>query len=169
MTETRPGAVTFKGNPITLQGNALKPGDRAPDFKLVTNGLEEVTLANYPGKTLILVAVPSLDTSVCQLETKRFNEEAAKLPGVQILVVSMDLPFAQKRWCGAEGITNLQTVSAHRCTQFGKDYGALIEGGALHRILCRAIFVVGSDGSLKHVEYVSEITQHPNYEAALKA
>jgi len=169
MADIRSGAVKFKGNPIDLAGQALKAGDAAPDFKLQDNGLADVTLASSSGKKRIIVTVPSLDTGVCQLETKRFNDEAKTLSDVEVLVVSMDLPFAQKRWCGAEGVANVKTVSAHRCGKFGENYGVLIKGGVLDRILTRAVFVVGADGSLKHVEYVAEVTEHPNYDAALAA
>lgn len=169
MAEVRSGAVTFKGNPVDLAGPELKVGDTAPDFKLQSNALEEVTLSASAGKPRIVVVVPSLDTSVCSLETKKFNDQAANHPGVEILVASMDLPFAQKRWCGAEGVENVQTVSAHRCTEFGETYGVLIQGGALDRILCRAVFVVDGSGVLTHVEYVSEIAEEPNYEAAFAA
>ncbi len=169
MAEVRSGAVTFKGNPVDLAGPELKVGDTAPDFKLQSNALEEVTLSASAGKPRIVVVVPSLDTSVCSLETKKFNDQAANHPGVEILVASMDLPFAQKRWCGAEGVENVQTVSAHRCTEFGETYGVLIQGGALDRILCRAVFVVDGSGVLKHVEYVKEIAEEPNYDAAFAA
>jgi thiol peroxidase len=169
MSDVRSGAVTLKGNPVDLAGAALEAGNAAPDFKLQNNGLEEVTLASSEGKARIIATVPSLDTAVCHEETKRFNDEAGKLDNVEVLVVSMDLPFGQKRWCGAEGVENVTALSAHRCTQFGEDYGVLIKGGPLDRCLARAIFVVGADGNLKHVEYVSEIAEHPNYEAALNA
>ncbi|WP_166830696.1 thiol peroxidase [Thalassoroseus pseudoceratinae] len=169
MAEVRSGAVTFKGNPVDLAGPELKVGDTAPDFKLQSNALEEVTLSASAGKPRIIVVVPSLDTSVCSVETKKFNDQAASHSGVEILVASMDLPFAQKRWCGAEGVENVQTLSAHRCTEFGESYGVLIQGGALDRILCRAVFVVDGSGELKHVEYVSEIAEEPNYEAAFAA
>ncbi len=165
----RTGAVTLKGNPVDLAGNVLAVGAAAPDFSLQNNGLEEVTLAASAGKTRIIATIPSLDTSVCHAETRKFNEAAAELPNVQILVVSMDLPFAQKRWCGAEGIDKVTTLSAHRCSQFGEDYGVLIKGGPLDRCLARAIFVIDGNGTVKHVEYVSEIAEHPNYEAALAA
>ncbi|MEQ9406769.1 MAG: thiol peroxidase [Fuerstiella sp.] len=168
MSDVRKGAVTLKGNPVDLAGSALEAGQAAPDFSLQSIGLEEVTLGSSAG-TKIIATVPSLDTATCHAETRRFNEEAATLDGVEILVVSMDLPFGQKRWCGAEGIENVKTLSAHRCTKFGEDYGVLIKGGPLDRCLARAIFVVGGDGSLKHVEYVSEIAEHPNYDAALAA
>ena len=169
MAETRTGAVTLKGNPVTLAGAALQAGLAAPDFKLQDNGLGEVTLASSTGKVRVIATIPSLDTPVCALETKRFNEEVANIPNVEILVVSMDLPFGQKRWCGAEGVANIKTLSAHRCTKFGEDYGVLISGGALDRCFCRAIFVIDGAGQIKHVEYVKEIAEHPNYEAALAA
>ena len=169
MSETRTGAVTLKGNPVTLAGNQLKAGQPAPDFKLQDNGLQEVSLGSTSGKTRVIATIPSLDTPVCAMETKRFNDEIKNLANVEVLVVSMDLPFGQKRWCGAEGVENVKTLSAHRGTQFGEDYGVLIQGGALDRCLCRAIFVVDAQGTLKHVEYVKEITEHPNYEAVLAA
>ena len=162
-------AVTFKGNAVELSGVELKTGDKAPDFNLQSQALEDLSLASFAGKTLILAAVPSLDTSVCAVETKRFNEEVAKLEGVDVVVASMDLPFGAKRWCGAEGVENVQTGSDHRDASFGENYGVLIKGGALDRIHTRAVFVIGSDGVLKHVEYCSEIAEHPNYEAALAA
>ena len=169
MSDTRTGSVTLKGNPVTLAGNELTAGQAAPDFKLQDNGLQEVTLASGAGKTRIIATIPSLDTPTCAMETKRFNDEIKNLTNVEVLVVSMDLPFGQKRWCGAEGVQNVKTLSAHRCSQFGKDYGVLIQGGALDRCLCRAIFVVDGNGALKHVEYVKEIAEHPNYEAVLAA
>lgn len=165
----REAAVTLKGNPVTLAGAALSAGAAAPDFSLQDNGLQEVTLGSSEGKTRIIATVPSLDTPVCHEETRKFNEQAGALDGVEVLVVSMDLPFGQKRWCGAEGVESVQTLSAHRCTQFGEDYGVLIKGGPLDRCLARAVFVVGSDGTLKHVEYVGEIAEHPDYDAALAA
>ncbi len=169
MATTRKGAVTLKGGPVDLVGPALKPGDSAPEFKLQNTSLEEITLASSKGKTRIIATVPSLDTPVCHEETKKFNEQAGKLPNTEILVVSMDLPFGQKRWCGAEGVQNVKTLSAHRCTEFGENYGVLISGGPLDRVLARAVFVVDANGKLKHVEYVKEIAEHPNYEAALAA
>jgi thiol peroxidase len=165
----RKGAITLKGNPVDLAGPALKAGDSAPDFKLQAQDLSDVTLANSAGKTRIIATVPSLDTPVCHKETKLFNERVAGLSNVQVLVVSMDLPFGQKRWCGAEGVSNVTTLSAHRCGGFGESYGALIKGGPLDRILARAIFVVDPNGNLKHVEYVKEVAEEPNYDAALAA
>lgn len=162
-------AVTLKGNPVSLSGAELKAGDAAPGFTLQSQGLEEVSLDGFSGKTVIIATVPSLDTAICHAETKRFNDEAANLSDVAVLVVSTDLPFGQKRWCGAEGVENVQTLSDHRSAKFGEDYGVLITGGPLERCLCRAIFVVGADGNLKHVEYCSEIAEHPDYDAALAA
>ncbi|HUQ71861.1 MAG TPA: thiol peroxidase [Planctomycetaceae bacterium] len=165
----RSGAVTLKGNPVDLKGRALAVGDAAPDFALQDNGLGEVTLASSAGKTRIIATVPSLDTSVCHAETKKFNDEAKTLPGVEVLVVSMDLPFGQKRWCGAEACETVKTLSAHRCTDFGSDYGVLIAGGPLDRCLSRAIFVVDGSGKIKHVEYCKEIAEQPNFDAAIAA
>ncbi len=162
-------SVTLKGNPVTLRGSEVKPGSPAPDFKLQNNALADVTLADSAGKTRIIATVPSLDTPTCHAETKRFNEEAANLGDVQVLVVSTDLPFGQKRWCGAEGVDKVSCLSDHRNTSFGDAYGVLINGGPLDRCLCRAIFVVGPDNTVKHAEYVSEIAEHPNYDAALAA
>ena len=169
MAETRQAATKLKGNPVDLLGPELKVGDPAPDFNLQNNALEEVTRASIAGKTCIIATVPSLDTPVCHEETKKFNERAGDLPNTEVLVVSMDLPFGQKRWCGAEGVENVKTLSAHRCTKFGEDYGTLISGGPLDHCLARAVFVVDPDGKLKHVEYVAEITEHPDYDAALAA
>ena len=165
----RPGATTLRGNPMTLIGPELKPGDNAPDFKLVDNSLKDVKLADTGNHVRIISVVPSLDTPVCDAQTKRFNEEAAKLPNVDIITVSMDLPFAQKRWCGASSVDKIITASDHREASFGKNYGLLISGGPLDRVLARAVFVVGADNKLKHVEYVGSIGEHPNYDAALAA
>jgi thiol peroxidase len=161
--------ITLKGNPVKLPGTEVKVGDTAPDFTLQDATLADVTLASSKGKTRIIAAIPSLDTPVCALETKRFNEEAAKLSGVEVLVVSMDLPFGQKRWCGAEGVSNVKCLSDHRTGKFGKDYGVLCEGGPFDRVHARAIWVVGPDDKVKYAEYVKEIAEHPNYEAVLAA
>jgi thiol peroxidase len=162
----RPGATTLKGNPLTLVGPELKPGDKAPDFRLVDTGLKDVTLADTGNNVRIISVVPSLDTPVCDAQTKRFNEEAAKMSNVDILTVSMDLPFAQKRWCGAFGVDKIKMLSDHREGSFGANYGTLIKE---LRIESRAIFVVGRDNTVKHVEYVKEVADFPNYEAALNA
>jgi len=162
-------SVTFKGNPITLLGNEVKVGQAAPDFKVQKIDLTEYTLSGSSGKTRIVASVPSLDTPVCDLETKRFNQEAAKLPNVEIVCVSMDLPFAQKRWCGASSVDKVITASDHREASFARNYGVLISGGPLDRLTARAVFVIGPDNKVRHVEYVKEVTEHPNYEAILAA
>ena len=169
MADIRQGAVTLKGNPVDLAGPKLAVGASAPDFTLQAADLKDVTLANSAGKVRVIATIPSLDTPVCHKETKLFNDRVKSLPNVQVLCVSMDLPFGQKRWCGAEGVENVTCLSAHRGTKFGEDYGVLIKGGALDRCLARAIFVVGTDNKIKHVEYVSEIANEPNYDAALAA
>ena len=169
MANGRNAAVTLQGNAVDLAGPELKTGDAAPDFTLQNNDLGDVALADSAGKKRIIITVPSLDTPTCHQETKRFNDEAGTLADVEILVVSMDLPFAQIRWCGAESAENIKTLSGHRCTDFGEAYGVLIQGGPLHRCLARAVFVADVEGKLTHVEYVSEIADHPNYDAALAA
>jgi thiol peroxidase len=162
--------VTFKGSPVTLLGNEVKVGQTAPDFKVQkSTDMSDYMLSSAGGKTRIIATVPSLDTPVCDLETKRFNEEASKLANVEIVVISMDLPFAQKRWCGAANVDKVVTASDHREASFGKNYGVLISGGPLDRVLARAVFVIGPDNKLKHVEYVGSIADHPNYDAALAA
>ena len=162
----RPGATTLRGEPKTLIGPELKPGDPAPEFDVVDNNLKPVTLASTGDHVRVFSVVPSLDTPVCDAQTKRFNEEAAKLPGVEIFTVSMDLPFAQKRWCGAFGVDKVKMLSDHREGSFGQAYGTLIKD---LRILSRAIFVVDPQNQLRYVEYVKEVGDHPNYEAALAA
>jgi len=162
----RPGATTMRGKPLTLVGPELKIGDKAPDFEVLDNTLQPVNLAATGGAVRIFSVVPSLDTPVCDAQTKRFNEEAAKLPGVEIYTVSMDLPFAQKRWCGAFGIDKIKMLSDHRTVSFGEHYGTLIKE---LRIESRAIFVIDKDNTIKHVEYVKEVAEHPNYETALAA
>ncbi len=169
MSDIRQGAVTLKGNPVALAGKALAAGAAAPEFSLQSNAMAEITLASSQGKTRIIATIPSLDTPVCNLETKRFNEQAASLQNTEILVVSMDLPFGQKRWCGAENVDKVQTLSAHRCSKFGEDYGVLIKGGPLDRCLCRAVFVIDGKGTVKYAEYCKDITDHPDYDAALAA
>jgi thiol peroxidase len=166
----RAGAVMFKGNPITLGGPEIKAGGDAPDFIAVDNGLQPVKLSQAKGKVIVLSAVPSLDTPVCDTETRRFNVEAGKLgANVEVWTVSMDLPFAQKRWCGAAGVTAVKTLSDFRERSFAQNYGVLVKEGPLAGLTARAVFVVGKDGKVKHAEYVKEITTEPNYEAALDA
>ena len=162
----RAGATTLKGNPLTLVGPELKAGDAAPDFSLVDNGLKPVTLKDTGTQVRIISVVPSLDTPVCDAQTKRFNEEAAKLPDLSIITVSMDLPFAQKRWCNDFQVDKVKMLSDHKDGSFGANYGTLIKE---LRIESRAIFVVDRDNKVVHAEYVKEVADHPNYEAALSA
>jgi len=161
--------VTLRGNPVSLVGNEVKVGETAPDFKLQKSDLSDYTLASSAGKTRVLLSIPSLDTPVCDAETKRFNEEAAKIPEVEIACVSMDLPFAMKRWCAAAGVDKIVTASDHRDASFGENYGVLIEGGPFDRVHARAVFVIGPDDKVKYAEYVSEIANHPDYDAVLAA
>lgn len=158
--------ITFKGNQITLLGTEVKVGDKAPNFTVLANNLTEVTLDDTKGQVRLISVVPSLDTGVCDAQTRRFNEEASKLGNIKILTISVDLPFAQTRWCGANGIENVQTLSDHRDLSFGEAYGVAIKE---LRLLARAIFVVDSNDLVTYVEYVSEATNHPNYEAAIEA
>lgn len=169
MAMTRTAAITLKGMPTDLAGPELKIGDVAPEFLLQNTSLEDVTRGSFGSKTLIIATIPSLDTPVCHAETKKFNEQMPALKNVEVLVVSTDLPFGQKRWCGSEGVKNVTTLSAHRSTKFGTDYGVLISGGPFDHCLARAIFVVNPAGKLIHVEYVKEVAEHPNYDAALAA
>ena len=163
----RNDVVTFKGNYITLVGNTIAAGQPAPAFTVLGNDLSEKSLADYAGKTVIISAVPSLDTGVCDIQTRRFNEEAAKLgDDVVVLTISMDLPFAQKRWCGAAGVENVVTLSDHRSGSFGEAFGLLIKE---LRLLARAVAVIGKDGVIKHLDLVSEVTQEPDYDAAIAA
>jgi len=162
----RAGATTLRGNPLTVVGPELKPGDKAPDFTAVDDSLKALDLAGTGSGVRIFSVVPSLDTPVCDAQTRRFNEEAGKLPDVKIYTFSMDLPFAQKRWCGAFGIDHVKMVSDHRDASFGQAYGTLIKD---LRILSRAIFVVDKNNTIRYVEYVKEVGEHPNYDAVLKA
>ncbi len=163
-------SVTLQGNPLSLGGSEVAVGQVAPDFTVVNNDLQPVRLSEAQGKVIILSAVPSVDTPVCDTETRRFNEEAAGLgEGIEIWTLSMDLPFAQKRWCGAAGVEQVKTLSDFRDRAFAEGYGVLITDGPLAGITARAVFVVGKDGTLRHVEYVSEIANEPDYDAALNA
>lgn len=158
--------VTFHQDPVTLLGTEINVGDQAPDFTVLSNELKEVSLGDYKGKVKLISTVPSIDTGVCSQETHRFNEEADKLDNVQILTVSMDLPFAQTRWCAANGIEKLDTLSDHRNADLGEKYGTLIKE---LRLLTRAIFVVDSNDKVTYVEYVGEVTNHPDYDKAIAA
>lgn len=165
--QERAGLVTMKGNPITLRGPELKVGDKAPDFVAIDNDLSPVSFDSFRGKVCILSSVPSLDTPVCDMETRRFNDEAGRLAGkVEILTISMDLPFAQKRWCGAAGVDRVQTLSDHRDAAFGQAYGVLIKE---FRLLARAVFVVDEEGIIRYTELVNEIASEPNYDSVLQA
>lgn len=158
--------VTFQNKPVTLEGNQVSVGDKAPNFTVIANDLSEVTLDDSKGKVRLISVVPSIDTGVCEQQTRRFNEEAAKLEGVEVLTISCDLPFAQKRWCAAEGIENLQTLSDHRDLSFGTNYGVVIKE---LRLLARSIFIVNSNDEIVYKEIVPEVTTHPDYDAALQA
>jgi len=165
--EERTGIITMKGNPLTLAGQELNVGDPAPDFEVLDNELSPVKLSAYRGKICVISSVPSLDTPVCDMETRRFNEEAAKLgEEVVVLTVSMDLPFAQKRWCGAAGVDKVITLSDHRDASFGTSFGVLIKE---LRLLTRAVFVVDRQGIIRYIQIVKEITDEPDYVEILNA
>ena len=165
--QERDGIVTMKGNPITLMGTEIQVGDKAPDFVAIDNDLNPVSFDSFRGKVCIVSSVPSLDTPVCDMETRRFNDEAGRLgDDVEILTISMDLPFAQKRWCGAAGVDRVQTLSDHRDAAFGQAYGVLIKG---LRLLARAVFVVDKKGTIRYIELVKEIASEPDYDSLLTA
>lgn len=167
MAEQRTGVITFQGNPLTLLGPEIKPGDDAPDVELLANDLSPFALSSLKGKVAVLITVPSLDTPVCDLEVRRFNAEATSLgDDVAVVAISVDLPFAQARWCGAAGANAITTLSDHRDTAFGLAYGVLIEG---LRLLSRAIFVVDKAGDVAIVQIVPEVTDEPDYDAVLEA
>jgi thiol peroxidase len=159
--------VTMKGKTLTLVGDDIKVGQIAPDFEVITNDMSPVKLSSFTGKVRIICSVPSLDTSVCDRETRRFNEEAGRFgANVVVLTISMDLPFAQKRWCGAAGVKNVQTLSDYRDASFGKAYGVLIKE---LRLLARAVFVVDKKGVVRYVQIVDETSNEPDYNVALEA
>jgi len=165
--EERKGLVTMKGKPVILLGATVKVGQKAPDFEVTANDLSPVKFSSFAGKVCIIASVPSLDTSVCDLETRKFNEKAAELGSdVVVLTISMDLPFAQKRWCGAAGIKNVVTLSDYKDASFGKAYGVLIKD---LRLLARAVFVVDKKGVVRYLQIVPEIATEPDYDAVLKA
>ena len=162
--EKRTGVVTFAGNPIALLGKEVKVGDKAPAFTLLDNSLGEKILADYAGKVKVISVVPSLDTGVCDAQTRWFNQNVSKLgDNVVVLTVSVDLPFAQKRWCGAAGIDQVETLSDHRDLSFGENYGFILEG---LRLLSRGIVVIDKDDVVRYVEYVPEVTSAVNFDAA---
>lgn len=167
MTQKKTGVITFKGNPMTLLGPELKIGAAAPQFKVVDNGLQPVTLADSQGQVRVITVVPSLDTPVCDTMTRKFNEEAAKLPeNVVVYTVSLDLPFAQKRWCGNAGIEKVKTLSDYQERSFGLNYGLLIDE---LKLLARAVLVIDQKGTIAYQEIVKEVTAEPDYTAALAA
>lgn len=158
--------VTFSETPVDLAGEEKKIGDDAPNFTVVGNDLSEVSFDKFDGKVKLISVVPSLNTGVCSEQTRKFNQEAADLGDVEILTISMDLPFAQSGWCAANGIEAVTTLSDHRTADFGLKYGVLMED---KRLLARAVFVVDSSNKITYVEYVDEVTTHPDYDAALEA
>ncbi|QQK81135.1 thiol peroxidase [Salicibibacter cibi] len=158
--------VTFNGNPVTLIGTEVIKGDQAPDFQALDTSMQAHRLGDHQGKVRVISVVPSVDTGVCAKQTRRFNEEAAKLDNVEVLTISADLPFAQKRWCAAEDIDNLTMLSDHRDFSFGEAFGIGIKE---MRLLARGVFVLDSNGMVTHAEYVPEVTEHPNYDAAISA
>ncbi|MDO9079360.1 MAG: thiol peroxidase [Desulfuromonadales bacterium] len=167
MTEERSNIITFKGNPATLLGPDIKVGDTAPEFRVVDNALQAVTLASNLGKVQLITVVPSIDTPVCDTMTRKFNEKAAKLPeNVVVLTVSVDLPFAQKRWCGNAGIEKISTVSDYQDRSFGLNYGLLLKE---LKLLARAVYVIDKNGKVAYREIVKEVTAEPDYDAALAA
>jgi len=166
MTDTN-NTVKFQGNPLTLVGNLPSISETAPDFEVLANDLSPVKLSEFKGKVVVICSVPSLDTPVCDTEVRKFNEQATSLgDDVAVLVVSMDLPFAQARWCGAAGVKNVQTLSDHNKANFSNTYGVLIKE---LRLLARAVFVVDKEGVIRYIEVVDELTNEPDYESALKA
>ena len=166
MADTQ-SSVTFQGNPLTLTSHSPRVGDPAPDFEVLSHDLSPVKLSSLQGKIRIICSVPSLDTPVCDIEVRTFNEHATALgDDVVVLAISMDLPFAQQRWCGAAGIKNVHTLSDHRDGQFGEAYGVLIKE---LRLLARAVFVVDKEGVIRYIQIVDELTNEPDYEAAFKA
>lgn len=167
MVQERTGVATFKGNPITLIGPELKVGDQAPNFNLSKNLLEQSTLSDYAGKVKLISVVPSLDTGVCDAQTRRFNEAASELgDDVIVLTISADLPFAQARWCGAAGVDRVITLSDYRDNSFGKDYGVLIKEFVIDM---RSIFVIDQNDVIQYVEYLPEMAEHPDYDQAVEA
>lgn len=167
MSQERTGVATIKGNPLTLIGPELKVGDKAPDATINVNLVEQAQLSKYDGKVKLISVVPSLDTGVCDAQTRRFNEEAAGLgDDVTILTISMDLPPAQARWCGAAGIDKVIVVSDHNQADFGEKYGVLVKE---LRLDMRAVFVIDKSNTIQYVEVLKELTEHPNYELALAA
>ena len=167
MKNSVPESVTLHGNKLTLTGNKVAVGDKAPDFKVLANDLSPVTLKDYEGRTLVILSVPSLDTPVCDTETVRFNREAVSIgSSTSVIAVSMDLPFAQARWCAAKAVSNVATLSDHRDASFGKAWGVLIEE---LRLLARAVFIVDGKGVIRYIQVVGETANEPDYDDVLQA
>jgi len=163
----RKGLVSMKGQSLTLLGNEVEVGQKAPDFEVVTNDLSTVRFSSFHGKICVISSVPSLDTAVCDMQTRRFNEEAIKLgEDVVVLTISMDLPFAQKLWCGTAGVKNVQTLSDHREASFATAFGVLIKDV---RLIARAVFIVDKDGIIRYIQIVDELTNEPDYQSVLDA
>ncbi len=158
--------VTFKQNPVTLNGQVQTAGDKAPSFKVLATDLSEVTLEDAKGKKLLISAVPSIDTGTCDKQTRRFNEEAADVEGAEVWTISADLPFAQRRWCAAAGLDNAKVFSDHRDLDFGEKYGVAIDE---LRLLSRSVFVINEAGEITYSEIVPEVSEHPDYEKAIEA
>ncbi len=159
--------ITFKGGPTTISGNSVEEGQKAPSFKATGTDMSDIELSNYDGKVLVLMTMPSVETPVCDTQTRKFNQDIAGLSDdISVLAITLDLPFAQKRYCAAEGIEAVRTASDYKHRVVGENYGVYVQEIGL---LARAVFVIGKDGTVKHVEYVSEIAEEPNYEAALEA
>ena len=163
----RTDVIKMHGNPLTLIGNELNVGDAAPDFTVLDDSLQPVKLSDFKGKTVVVTSVPSLDTGTCDAMGRRFNQEATAMgDSVQVLTISMDLPFAQKRWCGAAGIENMKVLSDYRDAEFGEAFGVLIKE---LRLLARTVFVVDKEGVVKYIQYVEETSEEPNYDEAITA
>lgn len=159
-------AVTFKEKPVTLVGDKVEVGEYAPDFTVLANDMSPVSLSDASGKVRLISVVPSIDTGVCSQQTRKFNEEAASLENVEVWTISCDLPFAQRRWCAAEGIENIRVLSDHKDLDFGKQFGLVMDE---MRLLARSVIIVDSEGKVSYKEIVSEGTNHPDYEAAINA
>ncbi len=163
----RTNVVKMKGNPLTLVGDEVKVGDTARDFEVLDGNLAPVKLSSFAGKVVVVTSVPSIDTPVCDMETRRFNQEATKLgDDVVILTISMDLPFAQKRWCAAAGVENVKVLSDFRDASFGNSFGVLIKE---LRLLARSVFIIDREGTVRYIQYVAETTEEPNYDEVIDA
>lgn len=161
--------ITFKGNPVETIGTLPAVNSKAPDFRLTKTDLSDVSPADFPGKKIVLNIFPSIDTPVCAMSVRRFNDEAAKLENTVVLCISADLPFAQDRFCGAEGLNNVIPLSVFRSGSFGKEYGVTITSGALSGLLSRAVVIINENGSITYTEQVADIATEPDYAAALDA